>query len=81
MEEELRKQLELSLAQGRDTALQCFDTAGLPLLTVGKCSLQASHVLPSIYRHALLVTDSEGENPPVVILEREREFPDLNGPI
>ncbi|KAH9286415.1 hypothetical protein ECG_00984 [Echinococcus granulosus] len=65
MEEELRKQLELSLAQERDAALQCFDATGLPLLTVGKCPLQASNVLSSIYRHALLVTDSEGEKPPL----------------
>uniref|UniRef100_A0A915EZ69 Late endosomal/lysosomal adaptor and MAPK and MTOR activator 5 n=1 Tax=Echinococcus canadensis TaxID=519352 RepID=A0A915EZ69_9CEST len=74
MEEELRKQLESSLAQERDAALQCFDATGLPLLTVGKCPLQASNVLSSIYRHALLVTDSEGEKPPLVIFEREKRF-------
>ncbi|VDN98888.1 unnamed protein product [Rodentolepis nana] len=61
-----------SLAQGKSTAIQCFDSTGLPLVTVGKCSVEASKVLSSIYRHAQLVTDAEGERPPVVVLEREK---------
>ncbi|VDL39826.1 unnamed protein product [Hymenolepis diminuta] len=72
MEEELKKQLEQTFAQGKDTAIQCLDSTGLPLSTIGKCSVEASKLLSAIYRHAQLVTDAEGEKPPVVVLERER---------
>lgn len=66
--------LIFSLAKGRDAAIQCFDSTGLPLLTVGECPADASKVLSAIYRHAQLLTDAEGERPPVVVLERDKRL-------
>lgn len=63
----------LRLSEGQASAIELFDSSGLPVLTAGECS-QASNVLCSIYRHAVLVTDSEGGKSPLVAIDRRRRF-------
>uniref|UniRef100_A0A5K3F6H9 Late endosomal/lysosomal adaptor and MAPK and MTOR activator 5 n=1 Tax=Mesocestoides corti TaxID=53468 RepID=A0A5K3F6H9_MESCO len=72
MENQLLKHIQSVLPQVKDTAIQCFDTTGLPLLSVGKSCSHGSNLLPAIHRHALLLTDSRGETSPVVVVEREK---------